>query len=86
MKEGWLCPRCGRVNAPFATQCDCRENNKSNFSYPSKFDGHKHVYQQIYPVTGGIFFQCTICGTIEKLGATNSLIFNGTYDVPYITH
>lgn len=22
-EEGWLCPRCGRVNAPWVRQCDC---------------------------------------------------------------
>lgn len=23
MSEGWLCPRCGKINAPFVTQCNC---------------------------------------------------------------
>jgi hypothetical protein len=23
MQEGWLCPKCGRVNAPFMDHCDC---------------------------------------------------------------
>lgn len=21
--SGWLCPRCGRINAPWVRQCDC---------------------------------------------------------------
>lgn len=23
-QEGWLCPRCGTVNAPWKGHCDCR--------------------------------------------------------------
>jgi len=25
-EQGWECPRCGRINAPWVRQCDCREN------------------------------------------------------------
>lgn len=30
MKEGWLCPRCGRINAPFTMYCDCKEHHDNN--------------------------------------------------------
>ena len=23
MNEGWLCPRCSKINAPFVSQCNC---------------------------------------------------------------
>ena len=26
MAYGWICPRCGRVNAPWTGQCDCSGN------------------------------------------------------------
>ncbi len=26
-EKGWECPRCGRINAPWARQCDCIRNN-----------------------------------------------------------
>lgn len=26
-EQGWECPRCGRINAPWVRQCDCNGNN-----------------------------------------------------------
>lgn len=26
MQEGWLCPRCRRVNAPWTPSCSCSES------------------------------------------------------------
>lgn len=23
-REGWICPRCGKVNAPWRPMCDCK--------------------------------------------------------------
>ena len=25
-QEGWICPRCGKVNAPWVMQCSCNSN------------------------------------------------------------
>ena len=30
-QEGWICPRCGKVNAPWVTQCSC---NRSTYILP----------------------------------------------------
>ena len=27
VEQGWECPRCGRINAPWKSQCDCSGNN-----------------------------------------------------------
>ena len=29
-REGWVCPRCDRVNAPFVSTCPCHYKNKKN--------------------------------------------------------
>lgn len=29
MTEGWLCPRCKKVNAPWVPQCTCGEDQNS---------------------------------------------------------
>lgn len=26
--EGWICPRCGKVNAPWVMQCSCNTNTQ----------------------------------------------------------
>ena len=45
IEYGWACPRCGRINAPWKSQCDC----SGNYWYPSwekpQYDEWwKHVY------------------------------------------
>ncbi len=29
MREGWKCPRCERINAPWLSHCDCRAGKLS---------------------------------------------------------
>lgn len=30
LQEGWLCPRCQKINAPWVSQCPCENNLKIN--------------------------------------------------------
>ena len=27
-EQGWECPRCGAINAPWVRQCDCNDRNQ----------------------------------------------------------
>lgn len=46
-EQGWECPRCGRINAPWKSQCDCAGNG---YWYPTWYPCDyrepwwKHVY------------------------------------------
>lgn len=40
---GWACPRCGRINAPWKSQCDCAGNN---YWYPT-WDYREPWWKQI---------------------------------------
>lgn len=58
MKEGWFCPRCGRVNAPFTPYCGCELNKNSNIlNYTCK---HEWICDGMS--TGGTHYTCKICG------------------------
>ena len=47
-KQGWICPKCGRVNAPWLPCCDCVRSQTTGIGYtlvcmayvPSEGDEH----------------------------------------------
>lgn len=63
MKEGWICPRCVKVNAPFIWQCTCKSNSTttSNFNVDCV---HNWVWDGVSSDTGGIMYKyhCAKCG------------------------
>lgn len=63
MKEGWICPRCGKINAPFVEQCTCNSNNlvAPNFNVDCI---HDWVWNRISSDTGNIryHYHCVKCG------------------------
>lgn len=35
MNQGWVCPKCGKVNAPWKESCDCVQVVPANpYQYP----------------------------------------------------
>ena len=59
MNEGWICPRCGRVNAPFTPYCDCKATVSSNFSGCN----HNWVLTTVTDTTNE--YKCINCGEIK---------------------
>ena len=71
MLEGWICPRCKRVNAPWVDHCDCNENTRnSNFSNEtpcSDKDCCKHKWVVTGVSTAGTHYRCAYCGEIKTI-------------------
>ena len=81
-QQGWECPRCGRINAPWVRQCDCSRSNwtiTSDWTYkpdwwkevtcsPDTFKVHPET--TIY-TTGGSDYK-TVDGTYVNVGGTQS--------------
>ena len=67
MKEGWICPRCGKVNAPFAMSCDCKPSSASNFSKELGYDNMncQHDWESMTVCADtavcGTWFKCSKC-------------------------
>lgn len=68
MKKGWLCPRCGTVNAPFIGQCTCKQDvtkDRSNISDLTNMcacQQGEHKWKLLGIYTGGTTYICEICG------------------------
>lgn len=61
MKEGWICPRCGQVNAPWNPYCSCNKNNNTNNSNFGN-GSHKHQWIETSKCTCGNYYKCKLCG------------------------
>lgn len=66
MKEGWICPRCGKVNAPFMLSCDCKPSATNDDT-----DGCNHDW---YAASGGAtttgcytWLVCRKCGKQKQV-------------------
>lgn len=71
MKEGWLCPRCKKVNAPFTFQCTCKSDIiKEWLNIPESNDISEclkgnHQWECCGISTEGTTYRCRGCGEIK---------------------
>ena len=80
MKEGWICPRCKKVNAPFTPFCDCEEKYYTNTATDC-FNGN-HQWECTGVSTAGSTYRCRVCGktktenyNIDKSNITIKQVF-----------
>lgn len=59
MLEGWICPRCKRINAPWVEHCDYFEPTKTNIDICD----HQWVLETVS--TAGTTYRCRICDKIK---------------------
>lgn len=62
MKEGWLCPRCKKVNAPFTSSCNCQENYHTNYANQVDCINGYHQWECCGVSTAGSTYRCKVCG------------------------
>ncbi len=62
MKDGWICPRCKKVNAPFIPSCDCKENNHTNYALQVDCINGYHQWECTGVSTAGSTYRCRVCG------------------------
>ena len=72
MKEGWICPRCGKVNAPFIGQCSCdnkkyRQNYRKPCSHDWVFDDMgSNMRVKVMSCEDSIYYIRMVNGDVEE--------------------
>ena len=72
MKEGWICPRCGKVNAPFIASCNCKldmpvSNANSDCSREGEHEWSLASCWSNALGNNGLTYICKKCGQIKRV-------------------
>ena len=73
-EQGWECPRCGRINAPWKSQCDC---SRSNWTITSDWT-YRPEWWKTY-VTCGQADDVTKNSNIYTVGGSDYKVAPNTY-------
>lgn len=71
MKEGWICPRCGKINAPFIASCGCKPLVTNNAVDDIDGCDHDWCFVSGGATTEGPFMRmvCSKCGKEERIAS-----------------
>lgn len=87
MKGGWICPRCGKVNAPFIGWCNCKPYEAVSNADSKCGCGGEHEWimdggnANTYGV--GVMFRCKKCDIHKhewrpsNFDANSHIVING---------
>lgn len=71
MKEGWICPRCGKVNAPFIGWCDCKKDMPVSNANDECGCGGAHEWRISggwnTTIGSGYTYICSKCGKVKQV-------------------
>ena len=76
MKEGWLCPRCGTINAPFVIQCSCAKPVSNDIS--GCLNGN-HQWECCGISTRGSTYRCRICNKTKNEDYNATYLYDAGY-------
>lgn len=58
-QTGWICPKCGKVHAPWVSECNC------NGTTTVTSNSCPHSWQSIGQSTAGSIYRCELCGMVK---------------------
>lgn len=60
--KGWICPRCGRANAPWVSHCDCIATETGTTNLLCCI----HEWECVGADTEGFTYRCRKCGATKR--------------------
>lgn len=71
MKKGWICPRCGKVNAPFIASCNCKLDMPVSNANSQCGCGGEHEWRISSrwntTIGSGCIYICSKCGKMKQV-------------------
>lgn len=75
---GWICPKCGKVHAPWVPECDCEwcdnhHDSTTNTATPisGTCNNGDHAWILSEQTTAGTIYRCARCGAQKSIPPKN---------------